>query len=195
MGVAVEVLTGDEIAVALPRLAALRIAVFRDFPYLYDGDLAYEKRYLDAFSKAAGAIIVVARDGDEIVGASTGAPMAEVEENWSQPWIERGADISGIFYCAESVLLASYRGRGFGHAFFDRREEHARQLSANTVCFCSVVRDQDDLSVPPSYRSNDAFWRKRGYAPQEGVIATCSWKDIGQKSETEKKLQFWSKPL
>jgi len=71
-GLTVSTLTGATLSKALPALAALRIEVFRDFPYLYDGDLEYERGYLETFSEAAGAIIVIARDGDQIVGASTG---------------------------------------------------------------------------------------------------------------------------
>ena len=41
--IATRILTGDAVAGALDDLARLRIAVFRDWPYLYDGDVAYER--------------------------------------------------------------------------------------------------------------------------------------------------------
>lgn len=34
---------GKDIAPLIPRLAELRIKVFHDFPYLYEGSLEYEK--------------------------------------------------------------------------------------------------------------------------------------------------------
>jgi len=43
-------LTGDGLTAALADLARLRIAVFRDWPYLYDGDEAYEREYLRAYA-------------------------------------------------------------------------------------------------------------------------------------------------
>ena len=46
MGVTVEPMTGEEIEYAIDDLARLRIEVFADFPYLYDGDLVYEAQYL-----------------------------------------------------------------------------------------------------------------------------------------------------
>ena len=52
MSVTVRALTGDEIHAALPDLAALRIAVFAAYPYLYDGDAAYEADYLREFVAA-----------------------------------------------------------------------------------------------------------------------------------------------
>ncbi len=52
MTVRVAPVTGAGLAEVLPALARLRITVFRDFPYLYDGDAAYEARYLADFAAA-----------------------------------------------------------------------------------------------------------------------------------------------
>ena len=75
MTIDVTSLAGEDIVAVLPELARLRITVFRDWPYLYDGSLAYEQTYLAKFAAAKGAVCVIARDGEAIVGASTGAPM------------------------------------------------------------------------------------------------------------------------
>ena len=50
----VKSLTGDDIKSVLPDLARLRMVVFRDWPYLYDGTLEYEEEYLGKFIKARG---------------------------------------------------------------------------------------------------------------------------------------------
>ena len=42
MTIDVAPMTGAGLADVLPALAELRITVFRAFPYLYDGDAAYE---------------------------------------------------------------------------------------------------------------------------------------------------------
>ena len=60
MGIEVSALTGSALVQGLPALARLRIEVFRSFPYLYDGTLAYETRYLQTFAEAEGAVIVAA---------------------------------------------------------------------------------------------------------------------------------------
>ena len=50
------ILTGDAVAGVLDDLARLRIAVFRDWPYLYDGDVDYERDYLTAY-QSPGAVV------------------------------------------------------------------------------------------------------------------------------------------
>ena len=188
-------LTGPALESALGEVARLRIAVFRDWPYLYDGDVAYERRYLEVYRDSPGAILVGAFDGDRLVGAATGTPMADHAENFAAAFASTGLAIDDIFYCAESVLLPDWRGHGIGHRFFDLREAHARGLGHSHVAFCSVVRAADHPARPADYRPLDGFWRKRGYAPLAGAVAHYAWKDLGTTAETEKPMQVWLRRL
>ncbi|HHX88852.1 MAG TPA: GNAT family N-acetyltransferase [Paracoccus sp.] len=195
MTLRIEALTGAALEAALDDVARLRIAVFRDWPYLYDGDEAYERRYLQSYRDSPGAILAGAFDGGRLVGAATGAPMEEHAGDFAVPFAATGIELSDIFYCAESVLLPDWRGQGAGHRFFDIREAHARQLGRKYVAFCSVIRPADHPARPPHYRPLDAFWRARGYAPLQDVVAQFRWKDIGDTSESAKPLQFWIREL
>lgn len=190
-----ERLTGSALFDALDDLAALRIEVFRAFPYLYDGDLDYERRYLETYRKSDDAILVAAFDGAQLVGASTGTPMIQHAEDFASALAQQNVPLEQIFYCAESVLLPEYRGQGVGHAFFDAREGHARRLGLTHSAFCGVVRPQDHPLRPSDYAPLDPFWRKRGYAPVEGAVASYRWKDVDQPEETVHPLQFWMRPL
>lgn len=187
-------LTGAGLDAALDDVAALRMAVFRDWPYLYDGDLGYERRYLQTYRDSPGAILVGAFDGPRLVGAATGTPMEDHTE-FAKPFAGTGIDLAAIFYCAESVLLPEYRGQGAGHAFFDLREAHARALGRSHAAFCAVIRPADHPARPKDYAPLDAFWKRRGYAPLPGVIAAFRWRDLGHAEETEKPLQFWIRAL
>ena len=196
MTIEVVTLRGNDLAQGIPAVASLRIAVFRHWPYLYDGSMDYEVNYLSKFAQAEGAVIVAAYDGYAIVGCATAAPLAAVEPEFATPFAERGMDISKVFYCGESVLLPDYRGQGLGHVFFNHREAQARALGRFTQsAFCAVVRPLDHPLRPKNYVPLDAFWSKRGYAKVDGLLTHFSWKDVGQPAETSKSMQFWVKNL
>lgn len=196
MTLRIETLTQDRFAGALPALAHLRIEVFRAFPYLYDGSLAYEQRYLEKFSTTAGAVIIAAYDGETIVGCATAAPLLGHEPEFAAPFLKAGYDPSRIFYFGESVLRARYRGRGIGHAFFDHREAAARKVSGVThTAFCGVIRPADHPARPVDYSPLDAFWVKRGYSPISELVAHFDWTDVGDTAKTAKPMQFWLRAL
>lgn len=190
-----ETLAGPALHPLLPALAGLRIAVFRDWPYLYEGDEAYERDYLRAYADAPGAAIVVCRDGDAVVGAATCEPMEQAHAPVREAFRAAGLDPAAFCYFGESVLLAPYRGRGAGVRFFERREAHARALGLARAAFCAVVRDANDPRRPAGHVPLDAFWRRRGYAPQPELIVSFSWKEVGAAAETPHMLSFWLKDL
>ncbi|WP_406870052.1 GNAT family N-acetyltransferase [Thioclava sp. 'Guangxiensis'] len=187
----VSVLTGAALDAALDNVAALRIRVFRDWPYIYDGSLDYERRYLESYRLSGDAVVVGAFDGTRLVGAATGTPLEDHAEDFAVPFAATGLALEDVFYCAESVLLPEYRGQGLGHAFFDAREAHARKLGRAYSAFCSVIRQGNHPLKPAGYRPLDGFWHKRGYRPMPGVIADFRWTDLGETAETVKQLQFW----
>ena len=191
----VEALAGAALDASLDAVARLRIAVFRDWPYLYDGDLDYERRYLAPYRDNPRAVVAGASQGDRLVGAATGTPMEDHAADFAAPFAATGIALSDIFYCAESVLLPEFRGQGVGHRFFDIREAQASKLGRRHVAFCSVQRPADHPARPAGYRPLDAFWRARGYAPVPGVIASFRWRDLGDSMESAKPLQFWMRDL
>lgn len=191
----VRALKGAELEAALDGVAELRITVFRDWPYLYDGSREYEREYLATYRDNPGAFLVGAFHEGRLIGASTSTPMEDHAPEFAAPFRALGIAPEKILYGAESVLLRPYRGIGLGHRFIDLREEHARALGRTHVAFCSVVRPEDHPARPAVYRSNDAFWRGRGYETLPGVVAQFSWKDLGEAEETEKALQFWMRAL
>ena len=191
MAVEVRAVRGAALNELLDEVAALRIAVFRDWPYLYDGTMDYERRYLAPYVTSENAVVVGAFNGQGLIGASTGAPLADHAEDFGDALRDAGHDITSTFYCAESVLLPAFRGQGVGHAFFDHREAHARDLGFSHCCFCSVIRPADHPARPSAYRPLDSFWTARGYRPLPGVTARFAWKDVGSTEESIKTLQVW----
>jgi GNAT superfamily N-acetyltransferase len=191
----IEQLSGAALEAHLAGLARLRIEVFRAYPYLYDGDPDYEAWYLADFARADGAVVIAALDGGALIGAATASPMRAQKEAFRAPIAAAGLDPDALFYFGESVLLASYRGHGIGHRFFDAREAAARAQGFRYSGFYGVVRPVDHPCKPEGYSPLNAFWAKRGYQPLAGAVASFPWKDVGQAEETDHPMQFWSRAL
>jgi GNAT superfamily N-acetyltransferase len=187
----VRVLGRDEIEPYIPVLAALRVTVFRDFPYLYDGSDAYERDYLSHYAASERAVVVLASDAERVVGCSTGLPLCDADAEFRAPFERHGPDPATVFYFGESVLLPEYRGLGIGHRFFDAREAHAEALGFAVTAFCAVDRSPDDPRRPPNYRPLDDFWTRRGYVRQPGLQAHFCWKEIDREGEQPHRLTFW----
>jgi hypothetical protein len=194
--IAIKHLSGKAVEPWIPDLARLRITVFRDFPYLYDGTTQYEENYLQTYTRSPDSIVVLALDGEQVIGASTGLPMQDETPEFQQPFVDHGYDPAKVFYCAESVLLKAYRGRGVYKQFFTGRESHARQLGRfECLGFCCVQRPLDHPLRPADYVPLDAVWAKFGYVKHPELHASYHWKDVDQAEESAHDMVFWLKPI
>lgn len=182
---------GAEIAMVLAPLGELRIAVFKAFPYLYEGDLAYEQEYLKTYTRSADSFLHTVWDGDALVGATTCIPLVDETEEVRQPFRKAGMEMHTICYFGESILLPQYRGHGIGHLFFDVREAHARQLGLEQTCFCAVERPANHPMRPAQYRPLDDFWLQRGYVKVPQLQSQFEWKDLGATQPTFKTMTYW----
>jgi GNAT superfamily N-acetyltransferase len=191
----IKIVHGEAVTPHIADLARLRIAVFRAFPYLYEGSEDYEASYLKTYAQSPESLFVLALDGEKIVGASTGVPMTDASDAFKAPFATAGIDPAEVFYFGESVLLPAYRGRGLGVRFFEEREAYARRLGRFDWCaFCAVERPADHPLRPNGYVPLDDFWGKRGYEHRADLSTMLSWQDIGEAGETEKPMSFWLKP-
>ena len=123
----VDLLRGGDIARHVDALAQLRIAVFREFPYLYDGTAEYEAHYLQTYIASPDSLIVMVRDGEKAVGASTSLPLAAAHEEMQEPFQAAGLPLKRYHYFGESLLLRAYRGRAWACA----SSRSARPTAAN----------------------------------------------------------------
>lgn len=187
-------LTGAEISKYKTEIADLRIEVFRDFPYLYEGDFAYEEKYLKVYENSPNSLITLVIDGSKAVGATTALPLSHENEYIKEPFSKLGMSLEDIFYFGESVLKKDYRGFGIGKQFFQFREEHMKSFRKyRTTCFCAVNRSETHPLKPKNYAPLDTFWTSLGYRKEPRLISSFSWKDIGDNNETIKPMTYWIK--
>ena len=189
-----ERLAGLALRRALPDLARLRTLVFRDFPYLYDGSLAYEEQYLQTYAEAPRSVIVGAFAGGRLIGAATALPMAGAPDYVTAPLLAAGWDTGRLFYFGESVLEKAWRGRGIGVRFFAERETWSRSQGPCThAVFCAVIRPEDHPARPAGYEPLDAFWQHRGYQPIPDLVCRFEWQDLGEPTATAKPMRYWAR--
>lgn len=189
---------GAEIARILEPLARLRILVFREFPYLYQGDLAYEMDYLQTYLDTPQSLCVAVFDAQgELVGASTALPMAAEEADFQHPFLEAGFDVKEVFYFGESIVHKAWRGAGLGKRFFELREAHALASSPDAcwATFCAVQRPEDHPRRPHDHAPLDPFWERRGYQKREDLTTTYEWQDLDESHPSPKPMTFWLKRL
>jgi GNAT superfamily N-acetyltransferase len=189
-------LTGAAVLPYLRDLARLRISVFREYPYLYDGHLDYEEQYIRAYTASPTSVFVLVFDTTRVVGVATGLPLCDADPAFAAPFVASGDDPARFFYFGESVLLPAYRGQGLGHRFFDEREAHARALGGfQATTFCAVERPAEHPHRPADYQPHDAFWARRGYVRRPDLLASFSWQDLGEPAESSKPMVFWVRAL
>lgn len=195
MSVSIKTCVGPEVAQWLADAARLRIEVFREYPYLYDGDEESERRYLAAYAGSARSVFVLALCDGQVGGVSTGLPLTEAADVFQAPFREAGWNLGEVFYFGESVLRRDLRGGGIGHRFFDEREAHAARQGFKVTAFCALEREPDHPLQPAGYRPLDKFWERRGYRREHAMVAALAWRQIDAAAEVENRLTFWTRRL
>jgi GNAT superfamily N-acetyltransferase len=171
-----EVVKGAQIKSIEQSFANLRISIFREYPYLYQGDLLTEKQYFDMFGD--NTICVIAKDGSAIVGIIIGTPLQEVFKRLLEPLTE--APIEKMFYLADILVLKSYRGQQIGHTLYQLFEKEVQKTGLFTnILIREIFKSPDDPKKPSDYYSLDLFWNKKGFKKMEGITQQDQWKAIG----------------
>lgn len=179
----------------LDELAELRIEVFREFPYLYDGDKEYEAKYLGRYFESPHSFVMCARLNGELIGATTAIWLPDESPMITEAFQGRH-DLETVVYFGESLIRRPFRGRGLGKKFFAERELFAKTFDqVRWTSFCSVIRDANDPRRSAGDRSPEHLWWKMGYHPVVGMECKITWKEIGENSPSPKRLQFWVKQL
>jgi GNAT superfamily N-acetyltransferase len=186
--------TGGEVRPWLRDLARLRLTVFREYPYLYEGNEDMEMENLESYARTPHSVFVLALADGEVAGISTGRPLADADDSFVPLFREAGIDGESVFYLGESVLRADLRDQGTGHRFFDEREAHALTCGYTAAAFCAVQRRADHPARPEGYRPLDLFWSGRGYVKIPHFTTRMEWlrSDTGARAENE--LVFWLNP-
>lgn len=189
-------LQGKEIIPYLPDLMQLRLKIFKEYPYLYEGHSQDEENYIKKFINQERAIFLLALSDKKVVGVATALPLEFESEAIKKPFLEHRFDISKMFYLGEQILLPEYRGQGFGGRFFIECERLIKNFEQYAIItFCAIKRSENDPRRPAEYRALDNYFKRQGYEKHPELIAELNWTEIGDKEKSPHLLVFWLKKI
>jgi len=195
-----ETMTGAAIAPHIPEVAELRIRLFRAFPYLYEGSLDYERRYLEGYTREPRATLIRVLDGDRLVGVATAVPLASASDIVAEAprlFAQAGYDPATFYYYAEILVDPAYRGRGVAKLVYAERERLARQWGYRNLCLAVVKRPADHPLKPKDYVSPERIWQRDGFV-RTGIEFAYHWPTIqpdGMVVDQDNPMIFWVKAL
>jgi GNAT superfamily N-acetyltransferase len=194
-GIEIRVLSGADVAAYIDDIATLRIIVFREYPYLYDGTLEAERKYLRHYADNPRAVVIIAMDDGRMAGAVTGIPLAGESPELLEPFRAQRIAVEGIYYVGEMMFYREYRAKGLGSRLWRHLETHARGLGGfDTMACATVARPDDHPCRPPGYLPIDRFCLRHGLVKQPELAVSLGWQEIDGAQHVNR-LVFWLKPL
>jgi GNAT superfamily N-acetyltransferase len=196
----ISVYFGSEITPFLEDVAKLRIQLFREFPYLYEGTSSIEEEYLRGFSSDPKSMLVVARSGKELASVSTAWPFtadANILKLAKQRFGEVGIRVEDVYYYGEILVKEKFRGRGITRKSYELHEAAAKDYGYSIASIATVVRSVDDPRRPLNYIDTDALWGKLGFS-KTNIIVKHPWPTIqvdGTSTDELNPMVFWTKQL
>jgi len=188
-------LTGSAVETCLEELASLRLNIFREYPYLYDGHREDELKYLRLYVDTPDAFVISVNESGEMIGAATGIPLRHEHASMVNPFADTSYPIDELFYVGEVLFYPSYRDRGLGMRLLGRIYEYVRNLGNYRYLTCATVVKQDNHPVcPESYIQIDRFLERTGFVMLPDVTTSFAWKEI-DGINCEHPMQFWVKEL
>lgn len=188
-------LTGFALGGSLEDLASLRINIFREYPYLYDGVREDELKYLRLYMDTPDALVISVKDGGNMAGAATGVPLRYEHDSLIAPFIGTSYSVEELFYVGELLFYPKYRACGLGIRLLEQVVEHVRSLGKYRYLTCAtVVRPDRHVPCPESYIKIDRFLARTGFVLLPGVTTSFAWKET-DGNNYDHPMQFWIKEL
>lgn len=181
-------------------LFRLRVDVFKEFPYLWEGTIEDERNsvYTKAFLNSEDAIMIVAKDKrtNNVIGLSTGNTFKNELPLLQDIFLQKGINTADYFYFRESMILPEYRQQGIGKLFFQERERLARQHSEiKYLTFFGVERSDNHPRKPINHRFPYQLWSSQGFIKRADISHEFEWKQVGEQEKTKNTIVFWVKKI
>lgn len=181
----IEMIKGPWTEAQKEAVIAMRMAIFKEWPYLYIGDRKTEVEYITPYVKSSSSLLFFAKNEGKIIGIVTGIPLLEMDDSFTAPFTQASLPLQPIFYLGEILLLKEFRGQGIGYQMYKRFEDELKKWPRFTqIAILRMKYDCHDVRKPKEYRSLDEFWARLGYAEDPNLFLNIDYQEIGQKAKT-----------
>lgn len=189
------ILTSQAAAGVIDALASLRLEIFREYPYLYDGKRENELNYLRLYAEAPDACLITCTEGARIIGAATGVPLRYVQPELGEVFAPSGFASDEIYYVGELLFYPEFRHQGTGLKIVSLLEDHIRAMGHYKYLTCAtVLRPHDHPARPEDFIPIDRFLARCGFMALSGISTSFTWLEVdGEKREHV--MKFWIKEL
>ncbi len=171
-------LRGAEGLPFLDDFARLRMEVFREYPYLYEGDISDERAYLGAYLSSDFGRVFALFDGDTLAGMLTCGPMSAEPGYLKDAFEKSGLNAGESFYLGDMVLRKAYRGRGLFPRFFEAAKKQAIEGNFKTLSLMCLVNSKDDFGRPENFRDVVGLCEKIGFSKLAGAELVLDWPSV-----------------
>jgi GNAT superfamily N-acetyltransferase len=190
-----KLLQGEQASEVIPDIARLRLSIFREYPYLYDGKSEDEYRYLRLYAETPDAFVITVSDSELIIGAATGIPLHCEHRELIDPFASSPYPVDKIYYVGELLFMPEYRNQGLGLSLIAMITDQVRSLGNYSYLTCATLLRPDEHPLrPEGYAPIDRFLARTGFSLLPGVTTSFSWKETDGVVR-DHQMQFWLKEL
>lgn len=177
------------------QLAALDMAIFKEWPYLYEGTLEGEAQYLENYFKSEKSLFLLLMRGDAIVGSASFIPLEEEIDEIQSPFKVAGLPCNDYLYVGVVMILKEYRRPGLIRALYEHALEYAKSIGKRAGALAMIERPADDSRRPADDRPLDGMCQAFGFEKQDGLEVHVEWTDITTHMPAPVVMKIWTKKL
>ncbi|MBN8536984.1 MAG: GNAT family N-acetyltransferase [Deltaproteobacteria bacterium] len=184
----------------LNEIAQFRIKYFKSYPYLYVGNLEYEKEYINGYANNSKSLLILALYNGKIIGVSTALPLnsnADILGEAPVLFAKKGLNINEYFYYGEIIVKTEFQGIGIAAKIYDMQESYAKAEGFKKIILATVNRRPNDPRKPSDYFNTDIVWNKLGFK-KCNIQINYNWPTItenGSIKDINNPMDFWTKEI
>lgn len=186
-----KIFSGPEAKKYINEIAHMRISIFKEFPYLYEGSIEYERGYLETYFQSQESVISLLFEKENVVGYASAIPLEQEFAEIQKSFIDAGLNVKEYLYVGELMLQKPQQGLGFFNHWKNFGMQLAKDRGFKYWTGMTVDRPENHPLKPAGYIPLDTLWKRCGAIKDERLKATIPWKQIDTQKEEVNTLSFW----